>query len=198
MKSAIRATLVATAVALSLPTLAQQAPAPQVVDAGAVADSVTITGKITAIDKANRTVTVQGPKGRSAVLAVDPSVTRFDSVKVGDLLVVKYFEAVAVSLDKTNSAIRETTQTEPVVTKMPGDKPGGYMTQQTTITANVVAVDAKKQIVTLKGPKGNLVDLKVKDPAVLKGVKAGQQVKAVYTQALAIAVEDAPKPAAKK
>jgi Cu/Ag efflux protein CusF len=43
----------------------------------------------------------------------------------------------------------------------------------------------------LRGPKGHLVDLQVKDPEQLKRIKQGDQVEAVYTEALAIKVEPA-------
>ena len=54
--------------------------------------------------------------------------------------------------------------------------------------ANVTAVNAKDSTVTLRGPKGNSVDLHVPDPAQLKRVKVGDQVEAVYTEAMAVAV----------
>jgi Cu/Ag efflux protein CusF len=60
------------------------------------------------------------------------------------------------------------------------------------VTANVTAVDAKTQTVTLKGPK-RTVDLKVPDPGQFKLIKVGDQIQAVYTEALALAVEPAPK-----
>jgi Cu/Ag efflux protein CusF len=63
-----------------------------------------------------------------------------------------------------------------------------------TIVADVVEVHPKNKTVTLKGPKGNTVDLVVEDPAQLANIKKGDQVEAVYTEALAISVE----PAAKK
>lgn len=195
MKTVLRAAL-AAGFALAVSAHAQQAP--RVTDAAGAAEAVTVTGKITAIDRANRLATVQGPEGRSVVLRVDPSVTRFDNVKVGDVLVLKYMQSIAIALEKSSGAIREATQTAPVTTKLPGDKPAGVVAQQTTITANVVAVDAKSQMVSLKGPAGNVVELKVKDAALLRDIKPGDQVRAVYNEALAIAVEDAPKSAAKK
>ncbi|MGT2491639.1 hypothetical protein [Cupriavidus basilensis] len=48
----------------------------------------------------------------------------------------------------------------------------------------------KKQHVTLQGPKGK-VNLNVQDPDQLKNIKKGDQVQAVYTEAVAIAVEPA-------
>jgi hypothetical protein len=47
------------------------------------------------------------------------------------------------------------------------------------IVADVVAVNPKKQTVTLRGPKSNTLDLIVPDPAQFADVKKGDQVDAV-------------------
>ncbi|MOA60085.1 hypothetical protein D3C78_1848790 [compost metagenome] len=60
--------------------------------------------------------------------------------------------------------------------------------REVTVTADVVAVNAKTGMVTLKGPKGKTVDVHVEDPEQLKAVRRGDQVQAVYTEALAISV----------
>jgi len=70
------------------------------------------------------------------------------------------------------------------------------MTSQTTIVGTVTAIDGKTQLVTVRGPQGNEVDLKVQDPAKLKNVKIGDLVKATYTEALAISVTTPKTPAA--
>jgi hypothetical protein len=67
-----------------------------------------------------------------------------------------------------------------------------------TVLADVVAVDPKKSTITLKGPAGNTVELNVQNPDHFKVVKKGDQVEAVYTEALAISVTPAPKSEAKK
>jgi len=56
----------------------------------------------------------------------------------------------------------------------------------------VIAVNAKTQTVTLKGPK-HTVDLKVPDKGQFKLIKVGDQVQAVYTEAVAVSVEPAKK-----
>jgi Cu/Ag efflux protein CusF len=73
----------------------------------------------------------------------------------------------------------------------PGAKPGGTVGREVKVLADVVGVNTKTKTVTLKGPKGNTVDLKVEDPAQLANIKTGDQVEAVYTEALAISVEPA-------
>ncbi len=51
----------------------------------------------------------------------------------------------------------------------------------------MVAVNPKAQTVTLRGPKRTL-ELSVKDPAMLKNVKVGDQVEVLYVEAVAMTV----------
>jgi Cu/Ag efflux protein CusF len=55
------------------------------------------------------------------------------------------------------------------------------------VIADVVAVNPKAQTVTLRGPKRTL-ELAVKDPAMLKNVKVGDQVEVLYVEAVAMTV----------
>ena len=70
------------------------------------------------------------------------------------------------------------------------------MAKQVVVMANVTAINAKEGYVTLRGPTGNSVDLSV-EASQLKLVKVGDQVEAVYTEAVAVTVDHKPK-AAKK
>lgn len=66
--------------------------------AGVGAAAVTVTSKITSIDKTNQTVTLEGPDGDSVTFKVrDPS--KLDRVQVGDLVQITYSEALAVSVE---------------------------------------------------------------------------------------------------
>jgi len=67
--------------------------------AGAISREVTVTGTITAIDKKAQTVTINGPEGNAAtVKAQDPK--NLELINVGDLVEIRYTQALAVSLDK--------------------------------------------------------------------------------------------------
>jgi len=81
------------------------------------------------------------------------------------------------------------------VAAKPGQAPGAAAGRQVTVIADVMSVDAKKQTVRLRGPQ-RTVDLKVRDPNQFKLIKVGDQVEATFTEAVAIAVEPAPRPAA--
>jgi Cu/Ag efflux protein CusF len=74
-----------------------------------------------------------------------------------------------------------------------GSKPAMAAAATVNVTADVVAVNHKDKLVTLRGPKGNLVDLRVDDPAQLANIKTGDKVDAVYSEALAVKVDAAPK-----
>jgi hypothetical protein len=182
---------------------AQQAPAPKVVEAkavapgkAAVAQAVEVRAVVVGIDKAGRTVDLKGPKGRVVTLAVSEEAKNFDQVQLGDHVVVRYMRALSLELKKTGSAIMERSEKSDAVVAKPGERPGAAAGRQVQVMANVVAVNAKTKTVTLKGPKGNLVDLVLEDPKQVARIKKGDQVEAIYTEAIAISVEPAPKPAA--
>jgi len=59
-----------------------------------------VQANVTAINQATRMMTVKGPQGNSYQLQVDPSVTSFSSIKVGDQIVLRYTQALAVGITK--------------------------------------------------------------------------------------------------
>jgi hypothetical protein len=185
---ALAAAVVAFPIAAQQPAPTPPAQPPMAMDAVGAADVTTLTAKIEAVDQANRTVTVKGPMGRVVTLRVDPKVKNLAQVKVGDEIVLKYAEAISVKLDKGSAGRSETVTTMPPVTAPVGAKPGAALAQQTVIVANVQSVDTKRQEVLLQGPKGNYVEVKVKDPNVFNNVKVGDSVQVTYTEALVIDV----------
>ena len=197
-------TAAAFALAASVPAHAQKKPEvagdTAIVTApgkGAAARVVSISASVEAIDPASRTLTLKGPKGNVVDLPVGPEVKNFDQIKVGDFVLVRYFESLALELKKGGSGIRERSERENTESAKPGERPAAGTARQVTVVADVVAVNAKTQTLTLRGPK-RTVDLRLRDPNQIKLVKVGDQVEATYTEALAVSVEPAPKPAAKK
>jgi len=65
-----------------------------------VADTVTLTATVTAIDHDTRMVTLQGPEGNTLTTRVDEGVARLNEVKQGDQVVVRYTRAVAITVRK--------------------------------------------------------------------------------------------------
>jgi hypothetical protein len=163
-----------------------------------VASAVEISAQVVGIDKAARTVTLKGPKGNVVDVVAGAEVRNFDQIKVGDLVVARYVEALTLELKKTKVAAGDVKVREEAAKAKPGEKPAAAGARQVTVIADVVAVDPVKSTITLKGPKGKEVTLNVQNPEQFKVVKKGDQVEATYTEALALSVEPAPKAAAKK
>ena len=158
--------------------------------------TVEVGAVVTGIDKATRTITLKGPKRTVDVVAGD-EVRNFDQIKVGDNVMVKYVEALSLELKKTKGKPDAKAEAAGVRAE-PGARPAAAVGRQVTVLADVVKADPKASIISLKGPRGNVVDLKVNNPDHFKVVKVGDQVEAVYTEALAISVAPAPKTAARK
>jgi hypothetical protein len=160
-----------------------------------VAEAVQVTASVEAIDKAKRLITLKGPEGDVFVVQAGPEVKNFDQIKVGDVVAARYVEALTLQLKKGGGQMRQRVEREDAVAAKPGERPGAAAGRQVTVIADVIAVDAKKQSVRLRGPQ-RIVDLKVRDPEQFKLIKVGDQVEATFTEAVALAVEPAPKPAA--
>jgi hypothetical protein len=161
-----------------------------------VGQGVEVQAAVVAVDKENRILTVKGPRGNLKTLTVGKEARNFDQVKVGDMITLTYMEALTVSLEKAEGAKPGKTVTEELKRAAPGEKPGGQMQRQATVVGTVTAINGKTQMVTVRGPDGNEVDLKVEDAAKLKNVKIGDLVKATYTEAVAVSVSTPAKPAA--
>jgi hypothetical protein len=162
-----------------------------------IARAAEVSAQVVGLDKATRTVTLKGPKGNVMDIVAGDEVKNFDQIRLGDFVVARYVQALTLELKKTKAGIREIAEKDAAVRAQPGERPGGAVARQVTALADVIGVDPKKKIITLKGPKGNVVDLEVQNPDHFKVVKKGDQVEVTYTEALAMSVEPAPKPAAK-
>jgi hypothetical protein len=164
--------------------------------AGGRAEQVTAT--VTAIDQATRMVTLKGPKGAEETIKVSPDVKNLPQVKVGDLVVVTFSQGVMLSMAAPDAKPVEPSATASGATAAPGEKPAGDVKATIKGTVTVAAIDMKSRVVTLVGPEGRKFKLTAGKEIPLEKVKVGDKLNAEYTEALAIAVEPAPKKAAKK
>jgi hypothetical protein len=177
---------------------AQQAPTTTssvaVAPGKAVATSTTTASAvIVSIDATYRIVTLKTASGKVVEVVAGPEVKNFDQLKVGQKVKAAYSEALSLELKKGGGKPLTMTEKGGAASAAAGAKPGAAGARQVTILADVVKVDTKTHLVTLKGPGGNSVDLHVEDPEQLKNIKKGDQVEAVYTEAVAVTVEPADK-----
>ena len=149
---------------------------------------------VTKIDKEHRKLTLRDDQGKEWDVVVDPEVRNFDQIKKGDRVTVKYEESIVASIRKPGEA-RVTPGERTEMERAPeGQKPGGTLTQETMMSATVVAVNPRANNVTLRDKSGNTRTFQVKDPGLQKRLvelRSGQQIDITYTEAVAVSVQPA-------
>ena len=164
-----------------------QASAPAAKPKATEAAVITLRGTVEAIDKENQTVTLKGPKRTLTLHVRDPK--KLEAIKVGDPVVGKYYEALAIEVKKPGTATPGVTAKQGVATSKPGATPAGAVGQQITVTVTVVEIDKKAGTVTIKGSEEATETVKARDPKNLDAVNVGDLVEITYTRALAIALD---------
>ncbi len=149
----------------------------------------TVTATVEKIDLKKRLVTLKGPDGKSVTVEVDERVKNLPQVKKGDQVTVSYYESAAYEVKKPGEAQPGVVVAGALGTAKPGEMPAGVGAHTVTVTSTIEAIDKSVPSVTLKGPDGDLVTVRVRYPEKLAHVKVGDLVEITYTQALAIAVE---------
>ena len=149
--------------------------------------AVVVEARITAIDAQARRLTIIGSGGNEVTLIAGPEVKNFAQLKVDDSVTLKYLQSLALELKKGGTALRERVESNDAVSAKPGEAPMGAEAKTIRAIADVIAVDRKAAVVTLRGPQ-RTVDLKVKDKAQLKEIAVGDQVEVTYVEAVAISV----------
>jgi len=189
MKTTLAATSAfALSIAFSGSTLAAETASRQPI---VLTDKLTVKATVAAIDRANRTVALRGPEGNVVTLAVDESVGRFDTMKVGDTVTAQYYESVAYEIRKPGIPPAPDAETDGGG-KFVGDRPGGVVVRKSLRTVTVEAIDPAVPSVTVMGADGTIVAYRVRRPEYLKDVKVGDVVTIRQTAALLIAVEAQP------
>jgi len=187
----IAAGLLAGALSLSA-ARADQAKAPKADSSmgGPSAERTTSeTVVVTGIDRSTRSVTVQNADGDKRTVQVPSDVKAFDTMKVGDKIDIDYYEAMAVSMLPPGS---KPTMTQRTAGGRLGD--GAGVGRETTVSAEIISVDAAANKVTFKGPRGQTKTVAVSDPAMQKklpSLKPGQVVQFTYTEAIAASIRPA-------
>ena len=156
---------------------------------GQMEEAVEMRATVTAIDLAQRLITVKVEGDQEVVLEAADAVRNLDQIKVGDEIAVTYTEALAWQVRAAaHGGGPGVSSGEDVTTAPPGAKPSVAAKQTYRLTASITAIDAEKGTVTLTGPQGNSRTFKVRDPANLKKAKVGDLVDITYSEAVAIAV----------
>jgi hypothetical protein len=150
---------------------------------------ITVQGAVTAVDHKARTVTIKLQGDSVVTLDVPANATRFEQVKVGDAISATYFDHVTVRLKKPGDAAVDTI-IEPV-TATPGSLPGATKARQRMTTVTITGWDAANKVLSFKGPNGYPYTRKLLDSTdakIVAGLKAGDRVDVLRTEAVTVTV----------
>jgi hypothetical protein len=162
--------LTASLLGLSSIAIAQYDYPTDPIVAGAIAEErgQIYSGIVTKIDTKYRVVTFKNQDGELDIVA-GSEVKNFAQIKVGDRLDVAYKLAIAIELEKIKN--------NPTTIKSNAAKLNIVKT-----SANVVSIDKKKQILTLKESKGNVLSIKIDNPTLFKDINVNDRVNVTYAQ----------------
>jgi Cu/Ag efflux protein CusF len=190
----------ALAALLALPAQAQPASSEVATlsasakDARLKAGEAVVRAKVVEVDYANRTTTLRGPKGELLTVHVPADVKNFEQMRVGDELVLRYAVAVAARLEHvSHSGIRERVESSSLAGAPAGALPGVAAARTIEVLGEIRALDPKTGTIRLRGATRTF-KLAVPADLDISKLKVGDEVRAVFTEAVAVNIE---RPAAK-
>ena len=156
-------------------------------------ETTTAQAKVVEVDQKERLVTLRGSDGHEFTIRVGDEVRNLPQVHKGDMVNVVYHEAIAAKLVKPGAGKPGIAAAEDSTRAPLGEMPAAAGARTVQVTATVTRVDQAKHEVTLLGPRGRSVDVKIENPENMKIVKKGDLVEVTYTEAIAISVDKAGK-----
>jgi hypothetical protein len=150
-------------------------------------NSVTRTVTVEAIDQGTRAMTVKDDKGIYETIQAPPEMKRFNELKVGDKITVRYYENVVVRLKRPGEAPVDVLSG--ALTRGEGKSPAGTLAEQRTITVTVTEKDPKTMSATVKGPDGYVYSRRIADKKTFDLLKVGDQLDMTWTNAMLISAE---------
>ena len=164
----------------------------------AIVAAAELSAQVVSIEKKTRTISLKGPKGGVMDVVAGKEVKNFNKIKVGDLVVVRYMQSLALELQPVKTGATGISVTEGAGKAEPGKRPAAGAVREIQAIAKVTGMDEKAKTISLTGPRGNTVTLDVQNPDHFKVVKMGDEVLVTYTEAVAVSVEPGGKKAPAK
>lgn len=150
-----------------------------------------VTTQVTAIDLANRQVTVKGPDDKKDVtFQLTEKAKALPNLKVGDQVDIYVTRAVAYVLNTdVGGAPKASEESGTIRATADNPNPGGEAFRQVRVTSQIKKIDLEQHEVSLLPPEGKLQVVKVENPELqerMKNLKIGQTVDAIYTEVLRV------------
>jgi len=150
------------------------------------------TATVEAVDKEQRIVTLKTAEGKTRQIQLGEEAVNFDQIEVGDHVRATVAEEQAVAVHRAGAEPRpgEAGGSRRLIGAPKGAKPGALIAATRRVTGKIEAIDAEAHTIVLAGEDGGKPQkIKVNEKVDLTGLKAGDEIAARVTEAMAIVVE---------
>ena len=145
---------------------------------------------VTAINPNTREITIKGDKGPMTVQA-GPEVKNFNNLKVGDQVLVSYYEGLLAQIVNGGKTIKDPAVSGFGYGNSPGMKPAGGAGVSATVTVKIQDINLPTNTVAFTKSDGTTHIVQAKSPEMqkfLRELKPGDTVQVTMTDSLAVEV----------
>jgi hypothetical protein len=145
---------------------------------------------VEAINPTTREVSLRGARGPITVVA-SPDVKNFNKIRVGDKVVISYYEGIAAQMAKGGSKVTEPAMSTFTYPAQGGARAGGGVGASVTTTVTIEDVDESTNTVAFKRSDGSVHIIAVKSPNMqqfIRTLKRGDSVEVTYTESVAVSL----------
>jgi hypothetical protein len=153
-----------------------------------------MTATVAAVDQSTRMVTLRGDNGATTTVQVGPEVRNLQQVRVGDKVVVGYYQGILAEVTKPGEGAQGVETASAATRARPGERPAGAAGTAVRETVTIESVDTSFDTVTFKLPNGSTRHYAVETPQgreFIRKLRKGDQVEVTYIEALAVEVAPA-------
>ncbi len=158
-----------------------------------ISHEIVLESTVQAVNAETREIALQRQDGTKVVMVAGPEVRNFAQIAVGDTVKARYRVSLTAQRLKPDEVGPEPTAGLAVGVAEEGSKPGIGIGAGVEVTVLVESVDTKQHIVVFTGPAGELHSVRAQRDEgrrFISGLKVGDRVRLVYTEAIALAVEE--------
>ena len=146
----------------------------------------TLEGVVEQIDHTRRVLTVQESDGDFSTITIPTVATRFDEVKIGDAIQVRYYDYIYIVVKPANEPDVDTSSV--TLTPAADAALGGTALATRTITATITALDRAMRSVTFVGAGGFNYSRRTLDSTDLDDFDVGDRIDVTWHEAVNIIV----------
>lgn len=155
-----------------------------------VEQATQVTAAVLSVDRNDRKITIKDSDGTIQEVALTDDVKNFDQIDPGDHVKLDIYSALFMQLAKPGEEFKNQALSQ-IAVAQPGEKPKLVNVNLVEVLAEITAIDRERRQVTVTGPMGNSITLKVPENIEqFNDRKVGEKVNAMYVEAFAIGVEE--------